>query len=419
MTIINIGVRAHQTDNIKSKIRLSNIFALIASTIFITIGINNVSMGETYSGYFLETLSAFCLITWIINYFGKPKVSTSYLFGLISISIFYFDSYSGISSGTYLYYFPLLLAIANIFDFKTPQDRVIMITHLAFIGVLVFVNLLSGHALFMTKTLTVTQQKSMFIFNMAFSISCLSYFIYMIVNSNLQKLSLLENLVEEESKLRILEEEKNREKEILLAELQHRLKNNLSLMSSLLKLKLENINDSNYPLAFKESIHAIQTVAQANHLQKFEDGKILVPIQSYMKEVHLYWNQLLVNHPIESEIKLKITDYYLNIKQAIPIGLIFHELISLFWFYCLNNPAHATLDIKIIVKEGSIKICVASSVQDLLKNNPTKEMIIQALIEQIDAQLYNKSESEFYIEVKNEVNLPMLESETLYKKAVG
>ncbi len=416
MTIINIGVRSFQSRKVRSKIRLSNIFALIAFVIFITSGLNNINLGDLFSGCFLQILGSLCLITWLINYFGKPKMSITYLFGLISVAIFYFDSYSGINSGTYLYYFPLLLAIANIFDFQTRQDRIRMITHLIFIGVLVFINLFTHHELFMNQSMTEDQKKNMFIFNMAFSISCMSYFIFLIVNTNIQKVNLLKNLITEESKMRALEEEKNRDKEILLAELQHRLKNNLSLMSSLLKLKLENINDQNYPLAFKESIHAIQTVAQANHLQKFEDGKLLVPMFSYLKEIQIYWSQLLENYPVEGEVKLKCEDYLLNIKQAIPIGLVFHEVISLFWFHCLDQNINSNLDFEVSQKDGATHIVISSSIPYLFGNNKTKEVIIYALLEQIDAQGIQTNENDYVVKIPNTVNAPLLESETLFKK---
>lgn len=416
MTIINIGVRSFQSRKIRSKIRLSNIFALIACLIFVTSGLNNISLGDLFSGYFLEILGTFCLVTWIINYYGKPKLSITYLFGLISIAIFYFDSYSGINSGTYLYYFPLMLAIANIFDFQTRQDRITMITHLVFIGLLVFINLFTDHGIFVNLKMTEDQKQNMFVFNMAFSISCLSYFIFLIVNTNIQKVNLLKNLVAEESKLRALEEEKNRDKEILLAELQHRLKNNLSLMSSLLKLKLESINDQNYPLAFKESIHAIQTVAQANHLQKFEDGKLLVPMKSYLTEVQIYWSQLLDGHPMEGTVKLECPEYYLNIKQAIPVGLIFHEVISLLWFHCLEKQIKGNLKFSITQENEATRILVHSSIPNLFSTNKTKEVIIHALLEQMDAEGFQKNENDFVTEIANRIHAPFIESETLFKK---
>jgi len=415
LALVNIGIRNDQPENVKSKIRLSNIFASIAFIIFAVSGLHNMTLGDLSSGIHLEILAVMCLLTWIINRFGMQKLSISYLFGLITLAIFYFDSYSGINSGSYLYYFPLLLAIANIFDFRTGRDKIVMFVHLGFIGILVFVNLFTGHTLFQSRLVTAEQQNTMFIINMAFSFVCLGYFIYLVVHTNMQKLNLLENKVREESKMRALEQEKNRDKEILLAELQHRLKNNLSLMSSLLKLKLDNVNDANYPLAFKESIHAIQTVAQANHLQKFEDGKLFVNLRNYLIETNIYWHQLLGDFPISGEIKMNVCDYQLNVKQAIPVGLIFHEAISLFWFHALEHQTSDFLEINVTVKEDIVEILFSSSVENLLSINPAKEVTIHALVDQIDATHTSVDKYSFCIEIPNGKNAPMLESESLFR----
>lgn len=319
----------------KSKVRLSNIFGLLACGIFLSTGINNYLLGDPDSAIFLELLAMMSLLTLAVNYFLNPKFAFLYLFAIITVGVFFFDSYAGIDSGSYLYYFPFSLAVANVFDYQTKSDRRIMLLQLLLIAVLIFVNLITDHKMFENKSLTIEQKRTMFYFNILVSIICLGYFIFLIVSSNVQKLNLLENIVNEETKLRNLAVEKNREKEILLAELQHRLKNNLSLMSSLLKLKLENVNDDNYSVAYKESIHAIQTVAQANHLQKFEDGRLTVPIDKYLKEVKLYWFQLFDDIPILGTIRLKSESFSMNVKQAIPIGLIIHEIISLFWIHSL------------------------------------------------------------------------------------
>lgn len=284
LKLFNIGVTPIHSETEKFKFKLINIFSWIATVIFTLSGINNYKLGDSFSCWILETFSLLSSFSLIILSFGKLKMAISYLFVVISIALFYFDSYSGVYSGTYLYYFPLLLAIGNIFDFQTKNDRIVMYGHIVLIVILVLLNVVTDRSWFANHALTMAQTNQMFIFNLSFSIIALSFFVFVIINSNVQKLNLLKNLVEEESKLRLLEVEKNRDTEILLAELQHRLKNNLSLLSSLLKIKLENIDDNNYHLAFKESIHAIHTVAQANNFQKFDKDRLIVPISTTSKK---------------------------------------------------------------------------------------------------------------------------------------
>lgn len=415
MKLFNIGVTPFHSETEKFKYKLVNIFSWITTVIFTSTGINNHTLGDTFSCWFLETFALFSSFSLIILSLGKLKLAISYLFVVISIALFYFDSYSGVYSGTYLYYFPLLLAIGNIFDFQTKNDRILLFGHILLIIFLVFLNIITDRVWFENHSLNMVQKKQMFIFNLAFSIVSLSFFVYIIIHSNIQKFNLLKNLVEEESKLRLMEVEKNRDTEILLAELQHRLKNNLSLLSSLLKIKLENINDNNYQLAFKESIHAIHTVAQANNFQKFDKDSLIVPISAYIHEVNEYWDQLLKEYPVTHTPKLKATECFMNIKQAIPLGLIIHEIISLYWFQCLQSKKTHQLEIEIKPLDQLVKICFKSDIEQLLSLNANKETIVHALIEQVDGTISTVSPNEFCIEIEGKITSPMIESKSLYK----
>jgi two-component sensor histidine kinase len=416
LKITNIVEELSITDKMKSKVKLANIFGLISCAVFLTTGINNYLLGDPQSAIFLELLAMFSLLTLAVNFYFNPKTAFLYLFIFITAGVFFFDSYSGVDSGSYLYYFPLSLAVANMFDFQTKNDRIILISQLLLIGILIFLNIVTDHKIFENENLTIEQKNEMFNINMLISVICLVYFIFLIVSSNVQKLSLLENLVNEESKLRNLEVEKNREKEILLAELQHRLKNNLSLMSSLLKLKLENVNDDNYSFAYKESIHAIHTVAQANHLQKFEEGRLIIPTEKYLKEVKLYWFQLFEELPIAGKININSETFFLNVKQAIPIGLIIHEIISVFWIQSIMNDLNKELIINVVKRKDKIQINVHSTILNLTKLDLKKEVIIHALIEQIDAVANVISAEDFNIEIQDNISAPLLESEALFKK---
>lgn len=416
MKLFNIGVTSIHSETEKFKFKFINVFSWIATVIFLFTGINNYTLGDAFSFWILETFALLSSLSLIILSIGKIKFAISYLFVIISIALFYFDSYSGVYSGTYLYYFPLLLAIGNIFDFQTKNDRIVMFGHIFFIVFLVFLNIITDRVWFENHSLNLEQKNQMFIFNVSFSIISLIFFVYVIIHSNIQKVNLLKNLVEEESKLRLMEVEKNRDTEILLAELQHRLKNNLSLLSSLLKIKLENINNSNYHLAFKESIHAIHTVAQANNFQKFDKDSLIVPISAYTHEVNEYWDQLLKEFPVTNTPKLKANECFMNIKQAIPLGLIIHEVISLYWFHCLQSEKAHHLQIEIKPADQKVLVYFSSDIEHLLSLNVTKEMIVHALIEQVDGKLTPISTCKFCIEIEGKITAPMIESKSLYKK---
>jgi len=119
-----------------------------------------------------------------------------------------------------------------------------------------------------------------------------------------------------------------KEKEVLLKEIHHRVKNNLQIISSLLKLQSRHSNNSQTLEMFKESQSRIQTMAliheklyQSNDLSK-------VNFAEYIKNLvaNLFRSYELNLSQIKSVINVE--DIFLEIDVAVPCGLMLNELIS-------------------------------------------------------------------------------------------
>jgi two-component sensor histidine kinase/CheY-like chemotaxis protein len=142
-----------------------------------------------------------------------------------------------------------------------------------------------------------------------------------------------------------------REKEILLREIHHRVKNNLQIISTLLYLQSGYIKDKEAFEMLKESQNRIKSMALIHDkLYQFRDlGKI--DLAGYIRELA---TDLFHSYGVKPDgIKLKIDahEVLLGVDTAIPCGLIINELVS-------NSLKHAFPD----GKEGEIHI-------ELRKNN--------------------------------------------------
>lgn len=118
-----------------------------------------------------------------------------------------------------------------------------------------------------------------------------------------------------------------KEKEVLLKEIHHRVKNNLQIISSLLRLQARYINDENTVDIFEDSQNRVRAMAmihenlyQSNDLAKIE-------VSDYIQKLT---NNLICSYGVEQNIKihLNIDKFSLKIDTAIPCGLIINELIS-------------------------------------------------------------------------------------------
>ncbi|MBD1813397.1 PAS domain S-box protein [Microcoleus vaginatus DQ-U2] len=119
-----------------------------------------------------------------------------------------------------------------------------------------------------------------------------------------------------------------REKEVLLKEIHHRVKNNMQIISSLLQLQAQYIEDEPTLALFEESqtrIHAMalihEQLYQSQHLDRID-------LPPYVENLvaNLYQSFGCGNTSIQ--FNLKVDPIYLNIETAIPCGLIINELVS-------------------------------------------------------------------------------------------
>lgn len=118
------------------------------------------------------------------------------------------------------------------------------------------------------------------------------------------------------------------EKEILLKEIHHRVKNNLQIVTSLLKLQSSYVKDEKVKLLFRESQNRVKSMALIH--QKLYQTKDLshVNFKEYISTVasHLQHSYGVLDDKVKIEIEVQ--DIHMSIDNAIPAGLIINELIS-------------------------------------------------------------------------------------------
>ncbi len=128
-----------------------------------------------------------------------------------------------------------------------------------------------------------------------------------------------------------------KEKEILLKEIHHRVKNNLQVVASMLHLQAGYIKDREARTLFEESQKRIESMALLH--EKLYQAKDLARIDFREYVVDLASNLLALNTDKSERIEMKvdIEGVILDVNNSIPCGLIINELVS-------NALAHAFQD---------------------------------------------------------------------------
>ena len=118
------------------------------------------------------------------------------------------------------------------------------------------------------------------------------------------------------------------EKEVLLKEIHHRVKNNLQVISSMLDLQSQYVEDPQMLDMFEDSQHRIQSMALI-HEQLYQSQDLAqIDFADYIENLvdNLFLSFGLQGREVKSI--LKIEKFSLNLDTAIPCGLIINELVS-------------------------------------------------------------------------------------------
>jgi PAS domain S-box-containing protein len=118
-----------------------------------------------------------------------------------------------------------------------------------------------------------------------------------------------------------------RQKERLLHEIHHRVKNNLQVVISFLRLQARRVDDKRLSSAFSEAESRIRCMALVHESLYRSDDVSQVNLKSF---IPVLAKELLQIYRTDAAVSLHVNsdDVILSIDQAVPSGLILNELIS-------------------------------------------------------------------------------------------
>ncbi|HWP90703.1 MAG TPA: GAF domain-containing protein [Thermodesulfobacteriota bacterium] len=141
-----------------------------------------------------------------------------------------------------------------------------------------------------------------------------------------------------------------KEKEVLLKEIHHRVKNNLQIIHSLLNLQSSRIDDLRTREKLKQSQNRIKSIALIHEtLYQFKDFA-RIDFREYIKELSTHLFSSYGANSKDIKLSIEADNVYLSIDKAIPCSLIINEIVS-------NALKHGFL----VKKKGKIRIALHSS----------------------------------------------------------
>jgi two-component sensor histidine kinase len=142
-----------------------------------------------------------------------------------------------------------------------------------------------------------------------------------------------------------------KEKEWLLKEVHHRVKNNLQIIISLLNTQTDFLDNPSALHAIQDSRERMQAIALIHQKLYQQDHSTLINMHSYIHELISYLISSF-NNTGRIYFDLDIDEINLDVSQAVPLGLILNEAITNAVKYAFPTGGHGTISV-LLYREGN------------------------------------------------------------------
>ncbi len=119
-----------------------------------------------------------------------------------------------------------------------------------------------------------------------------------------------------------------REKEVLLKEIHHRVKNNLQVVSSLLRLQASSHRDPAVQAALQEAQERIQAIALIHQKLKHAPDPTRLDLATYVESLAERLVRSYASAPTLVDLQIRVDPIRLGPDEAVPLGLVLNELVS-------------------------------------------------------------------------------------------
>lgn len=395
--LINLGVKSEMEFYQKQEARIVNFFALI-TLIGLVFGVTSVIF---ISGDYVISTVLFTTFTSLsilfLNYKLRHNAATYLLVITTNVTIFILNQQYIDSVGNYLYYFPVIFCAALIHN--PVKSNTITAIYFSIVLVSFLCSRFIDIPYFKNTTITEADNAALLTYNsvLAFFVTLILVFlaVRLINRQNNEALTLLHK----EQKAQKIISQSLKEKETLLAEIQHRAKNNLAIITGLLNLQTEKAPCEESRQLMIESRNRVMSISMVHERLYKKDNLSKINLKLYLFELV---QELVKSFPVNSkqiEIIEELEVIELKITKAVPVGLIVNEAITNSLKHAFNQGhQNPSIKIKMQLIFDRIQIRIMDNGRGFANISDRKETalglsLIESLSDQIDAQDVFKNEN--------------------------
>lgn len=394
--ISNIGVDNDNTVLLNKRIKTINKSALLGLLIQNSHIIFNIIIGNYFLAIMNFVSSTIFYFVWLFNYTRKYNLSIFLLLGVLPIGLIPFNYLLG-DVGSENLLFSLIILSYYIFEENKKRILVTIFISIIYICIKILLNEEIGYYLFPELT---------------------SWFYYANIFYSLLSLALISDIYTRENQihldvLQVMNKSLSDQNVFinnLMKELNHRVKNNLQMVSSLFSLQAKKTENKEIKQELQDARDRVITIAMVHRKLYTTNSEMSIEIKGYISDLCSYLLQSCGKNDLEI-MAYDLDNIELVVEDAVHIGLIINELMTNSIKYGLSNK-HKKIEITLKKEENNR---VLLTLQDSGIGFPKGMKIdgsdsfgyflISAIIEQHDGEFKYFNRNGAYVEISLEMEL--------------
>lgn len=178
---------------------------------------------------------------------------------------------------------------------------------------------------------------------------------------------------------------KNEENITLVKEIHHRVKNNLQIIISLLRLQKEELKNEEAKKHFTEAINRIMSMSTIHQRLYQQDNLEMIDVEDYIRDM-VRELQVIYANSKNIELEIEANKEQMDLKMIVPFGLILNELLTNSFKHAFTETSTGRISIKLESKDMIVFIYSDTGKwkQELKEAKGFGIELIQILTEQLD-----------------------------------
>jgi PAS domain S-box-containing protein len=148
------------------------------------------------------------------------------------------------------------------------------------------------------------------------------------------------------------------EKEVMLREIHHRVKNNMQVVQSLLRMRARSLPEGDARAALETTVERVHAMAMVHERLYQTPDLAAFPLSTYLRDI---FNGAIESHPVQPDqiqLELDVEKIPLVLDRAVPFGLLANELLSNCFKHAFPGERKGTISVSIHRIDGAARMVV-------------------------------------------------------------